>query len=291
MPLRSMTGFGQAEGTTPSGSYRVEIRSVNNRYFELQLRIPKVFASLEPRVKQTVSAQVSRGSVSLFISSTTDQAPAKLGWDKEKVDSYIRIFKEVKAAYGLSGELSFSDLVGFSDFIKTESVDFNDETLWQHLSPIIEKCIADFQKSREAEAKFLSADLKKMVKSMLADVKKIEKRAPLRLKEYSAALTARIEQLIKNPPDPGRIATEVAVMADRMDIAEEITRLKAHLEKFVETLESDEQVGKRMNFILQEMNREANTIGSKANDLEISHLSVSLKENIEKIREQIQNIE
>jgi uncharacterized protein (TIGR00255 family) len=291
MPLKSMTGFGQAEGTTPSGSYRVELRSVNNRYFELQVRMPKLFASLEPRVKQAVSSQVSRGSISLFVSSATDQTPIRLSWDKEKVDNYIRIFKEVKSAYELKGDITISDLVRFGDFIKTESVEFNDETLWEHLGPIIERSLADFQKSRETEARFLAADIKKMIKAMSADVKKIEKRAPLRLKEYRQELTKRVEQLIKNPPEPARVATEIAIMADRMDIAEEITRLKAHLEKFLDMFESDEQVGKRMNFILQELNREANTIGSKANDLEISHLSMYLKENIEKIREQIQNIE
>lgn len=291
MPLRSMTGFGQAEGTTPSGSYRVEVRSVNNRYFELQLRMPKIFASLEPRVKQAIAAQVSRGSISVFVSCATDQAPVRLGWDKEKVDNYIRIFKEVKTAYELKGDITVSDLIRFGDFIKTESVEFDDDALWQHLGPIVDRGLADFQKSRETEARFLAADLRKMIKSMSADVKKIEKRAPLRLKEYRTELTKRVELLIKNPPDPARIATEIAIMADRMDIAEEITRLKAHLEKFLEMFDSDEQVGKRMNFILQELNREANTIGSKANDLEISHLSMYLKENIEKIREQIQNIE
>jgi uncharacterized protein (TIGR00255 family) len=291
MPLRSMTGFGQAEVSTPSGSYRVEIRSVNNRFFELQIRQPKFLFNLEQKIKQTISGVVSRGSVTVFISCSSSESDNRLSWDKEKVGSYIKIFREIQQAYGLPKDISLSDLIGFSDLITTESVAFDDDTLWSHLKPILEAAIKDLQKSRENEARILTDDLKKMIAVVLKAVGKIEKRAPLRLKTYRVELTKRIEQLIKNPPDPTRISAEVALMADRMDIREETTRLRAHFEKFEETFGTNEQVGKRMNFLLQEMNREANTIGSKANDLEISHLSVQLKEYIEKIREQIQNIE
>jgi uncharacterized protein (TIGR00255 family) len=204
----------------------------------------------------------------------------------------MRIFNEIKKVYKLSGDVTVPDLLRFGDFIKSESEIHNDETLWKHLRPVLAAAIKSFQESREAEGAQLVKELKKILNDISKTLRLIEKRAPLRVKEYGAALSARIEKMLDgNLPDPQRIAAEVAIMAERLDITEEIVRLKAHIEKFSADFEADEPVGKRMGFLLQEMNREANTIGSKANDTEIAHLSVSLKENIEKIREQIQNIE
>jgi uncharacterized protein (TIGR00255 family) len=156
---------------------------------------------------------------------------------------------------------------------------------------VLSKAIESFQASREAEGEHIIRDLKKMLDAISRLLKEVEARAPRRIEEYQKELTKRIEKLLANPPDESRLAMEVALMADKMDISEECTRLKAHINAFVKDFASTEPVGKRMNFLLQEMNRESNTIGSKANDTEISHHSVTLKENIEKIREQIQNIE
>lgn len=291
MPLRSMTGFGQAETATPSGIYHIEIRGVNNRFLETQIRTPKFLSNLESKIKQAISSGISRGSVQLFITCNGEETRSKLVWDKEAVNGYMKIFREIQKSCGLQGDITMSDLLGFSDLIKTQATLFNDETLWEQVKPILEKAMRDFQKSREREAAQLEIELRKMLKIVQQTLKKVEKRAPLRLSEYRAALGKRIEELLKDQPDPARIAQEAAIMADRLDITEECQRLNAHIEKFTETFKADEPVGKRMNFLLQEMNREANTIGSKANDTEISHLSVSLKEFIEKIREQIQNIE
>jgi uncharacterized protein (TIGR00255 family) len=291
MPIRSMTGFGLAENTTPSGTYRVEVRGVNNRFLEIQIRLPKFAANLESRIKKEISSVISRGSIIVLISCDREEGETKLSWDKESVDSYINIFKEINSIYKLESKITLSDLLHFSDFIKPETGVYDEETLWKHLKPAVTESVAAFQKARETEGAFIVKDLKKILKDITKSLQLIEKRAPARIEEYSKNLSERIQKLIDNPPDPQRIQTEIALFADRLDISEECTRLRAHLAKFSEDFELDEPVGKRMGFLLQEMNREANTIGSKANDTEISHLSVKLKENIEKIREQIQNLE
>jgi uncharacterized protein (TIGR00255 family) len=288
-----MTGFGLAEAATPSGTYRVEIRAVNNRFQELQIRQPKFMLNLEPKIKKEITGAAVRGSINVFINCDRgDAGPVALSWDKAGVDAYMRIFNEIKKEYKLSGDIAITDLLRFGDFIKSESESHDDEALWKHLRPTLTAALKAFQESRETEGAQLVKELKKTLKEISKTLSFIEKRAPQRVKEYNVTLTDRIAKMLSgNLPDPQRIAAEVAMMAERLDITEEIVRLKAHIEKFSADFNADEPVGKRMGFLLQEMNREANTIGSKANDTEISHWSVSLKENIEKIREQIQNIE
>ena len=292
MPIRSMTGFGLAESASPSGTYRVEIRGVNNRYQDVQIRLPKFAMNLEARVKKELASIISRGSISVFVNCDRGEVDSvRLTWDKSAVDNYLRILGEVRDQYKLSGDIRLSDLLRFSDFIKSESVTHSDDALWKHMRPAVTAAVKAFQESRETEGAQLVKELKKILKEIVKTLQQIEKRAPMRVKEYGAALSARIEKLIASQPDPQRIAAEVALMAERLDITEEITRLRAHIEKFSADFSGDEPVGKRMGFLLQEMNREANTIGSKANDTEIAHHAVFLKESIEKIREQIQNIE
>ncbi|KMQ50135.1 Protein YicC [Chitinispirillum alkaliphilum] len=291
MPMRSMTGFGLAEQNTPSGTYKVEIRGVNNRFLELQVRQPKFASNLEQKIKKEVSSFISRGSVTVLISCDRDAQTSQLTWDKEKTENYVNIFREVKKQFSLAGDIEIKDLLQFSDLIKTESLVYSDETIWKHLKPVIKNALEAFELTRKTEGEFIAKDLKKILKEITKTIQKIEKRAPERVSHYSENLNSRIESMLETQVDPQRIATEVAIIADKIDISEECIRLRAHVAKFTDDFKLDEPTGKRMGFLLQEMNREANTIGSKANDTEISHMSVSLKENIEKIREQIQNIE
>jgi uncharacterized protein (TIGR00255 family) len=291
MPIKSMTGFGLTEMSTPSGLYRVEIRGVNNRFSEIQIRLPRFAANLEQRIKKEVSSTVSRGSVTILISCDREETVSKLTWDKESVKSYVAIFNEIKENFSIQEPLSLSHLLNFSDFIKSEAAEFNEEMLWEHILPVLQNALQEFQKARINEGAYMVKDMAKVLDDISTSLAIIEKRAPERINEYAAALKERVEKLIANPPDPLRMTTEIALMADRLDISEECTRLRAHIEKFEQDFSANEPVGKRIGFLLQEMNREANTIGSKANDTEISHLSVSLKECIEKIRELIQNIE
>ena len=294
MPLRSMTGFGLAEASTPSGTYRIEIRSVNNRFLDIQIRQPRYFANIEQKIKKEITEKISRGSLSVYITSDRENEAGKLTWDEDATKNYVRIFKEIKKSCGLSGDATLSDLLHFSDLIKTTTVKFDDKTLLKHVSPILASALENYQRSRETEGAATIKEFKKIIDEMLSVLKRVEQRAPERLKQYSVELTKNIEKLIGQSSaqlDEQRLATEVAIMADRLDIAEECMRLRTHIDVFVKDFKSPEAVGKRMNFVVQEMNREANTIGSKANDAAISHLAINLKELIEKLREQIQNVE
>ena len=291
MPLSSMTGFGQAEVSTPSGTYRVEIRSVNNRFLEIQTRMPRSFSNLEQKIKKLLTDKVARGSIAVNIVWNHGEQDGVLKWDKSAVNSYITIFREIQKQYNLKQEVSLSNLLAFSDFIKKETPEFNDTTIWNHLKSALEAALKDFLASRRREAAYIVSDLRKLVKSLSENLKKVERRAPTRLKKYTTDTKKKIRNLVGRNMDPSRLAIEIALMADKQDIAEECTRLHAHIEKLKTNFNCSEPAGKRLGFILQEMNREANTIASKANDIKISHLSVSLKENIEKIREQVLNIE
>ncbi|MGA2506386.1 MAG: YicC/YloC family endoribonuclease [Chitinispirillaceae bacterium] len=291
MPLRSMTGFGLAEAATASGTYRVEIRGVNNRFFELQLRQPRFVNNLEQQVRKEIQSIITRGSLTAIITCDREEESRKLSYDKQAVQQYIRILREIKKKYALKGDVSLQELTAFSDIIKADTMAFDDEVIWKHIRPVLVKAIGAFQKTREKEAAFILKDLKQTLAGIEKNLRLIEKRAPVRMQAYAETLRERIAKLSSVEVDPARIAVEVAVLADKLDISEECTRLRAHLAKFDEDLQADEPAGKRLGFLLQEMNREANTIGSKANDTEIAHWSVSLKEDIEKIREQIQNIE
>ena len=286
-----MTGFALAEAVTPSGTYHVEIRGVNNRFFELQLRQPRFVNNLEPQVRKEIQAVISRGSLTVLITCDREEEGRKLSYDKQAVQQYIKILREIKGRYKLKGDVSLDELITFSDIIKADATQFDDETVWKHIRPVLLKAIGAFQRTREKEAAFLLKDLKRTLTGIEKTLRLIENRAPVRMQEYSESLRERIAKLSSVEVDPSRIAMEVAVLADKLDIAEECMRLRAHLAKFDEDLRADEPAGKRLGFLLQEMNREANTIGSKANDTDIAHRSVSLKEDVEKIREQIQNIE
>lgn len=291
MPIRSMTGFGLAEGPTASGTYRIEIRGVNNRFLEMQVRQPRFVNNLEQKIRKEIANAVSRGSIQVSISCDRESEGLKLTWDEAAVGNYMTIFREITQKFSLRDEVSLSNLLQFSDFIKAENIEYNEEEIWGHLSPIVAQAIAAFQLSREAEGAYIIDELKKVLDEIAEALGMVESRAHSRIDEYATALRERVRKLIEDPPDPQRMTTEIAICADRLDISEECTRLRAHVAKFKEDFSADGPVGKRMGFLLQEMNREANTIGSKANDTDIAHLSVKLKEKIEKIREQIQNIE
>lgn len=286
-----MTGFGRSESTTPSGTFTVEIRGVNNRFLDIQMRIPKILYCLESKIKKFLSSKISRGSITLSITCNPENALARRTWDRKAVEDYVRLFNEIKKEHNLYDNIGISHLIGFGDIIKTDSVQFGDKALWNHISPILTSAVENFQEQREAEAAFISRDLKIMTKDLSGHLKKIKLRAPIRAKTLFDSYKKKVRQLAGSQVDPQRLAVEIAIMSDKLDISEECTRLKAHIQKLSESFNCDEPAGKRLGFILQEMNREANTISSKANDIAITHLSVSIKEIVEKMREQIQNIE
>lgn len=286
-----MTGFGQAKSDTDSGSYRIEIRGVNNRFMDLQLRLPRAFSNLEDKIKKVLGTRVSRGSVSVSISWDRESSTGKLTWDRDKVSQYMKVFEEVGLEYGMTEHPKLADLLQFSDFIKVESTEFDDDEMWKNVEPTLLAALDDFITSRETEGDHIGMDLNQAVDKIDDTVSQIEERAPERLKTYITELKRKISQLADTQSDPQRLAMETALMADRLDISEECTRMWAHTKEFRATLLREDPIGKRLNFLLQEINRESNTIASKANDTKISHLAVSLKELAEGMREQVQNIE
>jgi len=291
MPVQSMTGFGQAEAQTPSGQYRVEIRAVNNRFLDIQLRHPKSLNSLEQKIKELITETISRGSVSVFIGCDKENEAGALSWDAKMAKNYVDIFRHIQKRFKLSGDVTLSDLLHFSDFLKTESVQCDEKTLWKHFKPVLTDALKNCRQAREDEGMHIIGELRKTLDEIIRLLTDVEARAPARITEYAKTLTERVRKLLKDTPDEQRLAREIAMMADKLDISEECARLRSHIAAFVKVFDSSEPAGKRMNFLLQEMTREANTMGSKANDTAISHLTVTLKEDIEKIREQIQNIE
>jgi uncharacterized protein (TIGR00255 family) len=293
MAIRSMTGFGLAEANGERGTFHVEVRGVNNRFLDVQCRLPRSMASLEQKVKQLVSSTLSRGYITVGVTHSGAASETKLSWDREAVDGYMRIFREVIATCGLDGGVTLSDLMRFSDVIKAETATMTEDEVWAEFEPVVKQALEVFQQSRAVEGAHTEGDLRESLAQIEADLVKIEQRAPTRLSAYQHQLRQRIEQLLggMDGVDQGRLAMEVALMADKLDISEECCRMRGHLKAFDAALSSTEAAGKQLGFLLQEMNREANTICSKANDTQIAHWGVSLKEQAERIREQLQNVE
>jgi uncharacterized protein (TIGR00255 family) len=288
-----MTGFGMAEATGAHGTLHVEIRAVNNRFLDVQTRLPRSMASLEQRAKLAVSSVLSRGYVTVAVTQTGNASETHLSWEREAVESYVAVFREVVESCGLSGGVTLADVLRFSDVIKAEQVSVSDDEIWAELEPLLGQALDAFRASRETEGAHTEKDLRESLAQIADALGKVEARAPERLAASQQALRQRIGQLLEGMEgvDQSRLAMEVALMADKLDISEECCRLRGHIVAFEQAMSGAEAVGKQLGFLLQEMNREANTICSKANDTQIAHWGVSLKEQIERIREQLQNLE
>ncbi len=293
MPVNSMTGYGSAEATTAIGAIRVEVRSVNNRYLEVSCYLPRQVASLEQKIKKLVSNSVARGSVTLSVNfERPEDNSVELKLNRPLAAQYVKIANELKKNLGVSGDLTVSELLHHPEIVSTANNKISEDVFFKHLKPVTEKALVMFGESRAKEGAFTLVEMKKILKNIEKVLGIIEKTAPARFKRQTAILKEKIEALAGKIVDPQRIATEVAILSDKLDIAEECLRLRSHIVKMRDDMaDESEPLGKKMGFLLQEMNREANTIGSKANDAEIAHLAVSLKEDIEKIREQSLNIE
>jgi uncharacterized protein (TIGR00255 family) len=291
--ISSMTGFGQAECETVWGHLTIEARSENNRFREIQIRLPRIFNEFETPVRELLSEYVQRGSVYVHVNLKEGGAVSPdTAVNHEAVRKYVNALREIQNAYALAGEVSISSIAAMPDLWNKDngSVDFKEG--WEILRKPFHSVFSSLKDSRLSEGKRLEKALRDALERCQQSLTMIKKRAPFRLKEYRARLTARIEELCKNiEVDPNRVATEVALMAERLDIEEECIRLQSHFDEFNKTLKNEKTPGKRLNFLLQEMNREANTIGAKANDAKIGKQSLFLKEQIETMREQIQNIE
>ena len=292
--LISMTGFGRAECQDGDYSYKAEIRSVNNRFIEINTRLPKAFLDLELPLKKLVKSHCARGSINVTI--TLANANGNPGdWEIKPnlplASQYVEALKEIQTSLGLEGKVNIDSIIRLREIIKVEPVTI-DPAKESLLLNIAESALASLQKMREEEGKYLQNDLSERIDTIEKHAEQIKTRQPEIIQEYKARLKEKIKLLNDGIEiDESRLAQETAILADRCDITEEITRFVSHLKQFRKLFESTEPMGRKLEFITQEINREVNTMGSKSSDIQVANLVIEIKSALEKIREQLQNIE
>ncbi|NPV71669.1 MAG: YicC family protein [Firmicutes bacterium] len=290
---RSMTGFGRGNSDGPRYRVRVEIKAVNHRYLEVAPRIPRVAASLEDRLRKAVQARVERGRFDVFVDvNPAEDAGKQVKVDKALALAYYSALKDMQDELGISGSVEVSLLAGLPGVLSQAEAEEDSALLWQSLERALEAGLDGIIAMREREGETLSRDIISRIDKVGALVSEIKARAPVMVEQYRRKLDSRIKELLPSDAlDEMRLAMEVALYADRVNIDEEIVRITSHLEQLKDALRTDGAVGRKMDFILQEINREINTIGSKAADTHVGSVVVEVKSELEKIREQVQNIE
>ena len=293
--VKSMTGFGRCETEINGRAITVEIKSVNHRYFEFSCRITRGYSFLEDKLKAFVNARVARGKIDMFVSvGTADDVPCEVAVNHSLVSGYLAAMKEISDTYGVPNDASVVALSRFPDVFTVNKAPVDEEQLTADVLTAADAALNSFVAMRETEGARMKADILSRAETILSIVSEIEERSPQTVREYENRLLERIRQTLENlsvEVDEQRILTEVAVFADKVAVAEETVRLRSHFEQLRAFLSLDQPVGRKIDFIIQEMNREANTIGSKVQDAVLAHKVVDIKSEIEKIREQVQNIE
>lgn len=291
--VRSMTGYGAGEARSDGVVVKVELRAVNHRFFDPAIRISRDYAGLESRVKELLAAKVSRGRVSATVDVVVEADDAVLTLDEGLADAYHGLLRTLRGKYALEGAPDALAFAQLPDVVRRESPDVPAERVEGPLAEAVGAALEEMIGMRRREGEALSKDLKERVGKLGAILGRIRGASSDVVSRAKGKLEDRVAQLMPGGanPDPERLATEVAILADKTDIAEEIVRFGAHNDAFLGFLEKEEPVGKRLDFLLQEMNREANTIGSKSVSADVTHLVVEAKEEIERLREQVQNVE
>jgi len=291
--IKSMTAYGRGEVEENNRKFVIELKSVNNRYLDVNIRLPKHLLALEDDIRKYISSKISRGKVDVFISQEKfGDNDIKISLDEQVAQYYYNIFMQLKEKFNLSEEIGLSLFTKFSDIIIVEKNEEDYESVWKTIKKALDQALSVFIDMRIREGLKLKQDILEKCNIISQKVTEIEHRSPMVVEEYREKIRERISEFLKDVEvDEARLLNEVAFFADKVNINEEIIRLKSHIEQLKNTLESEEAVGRKLDFLLQEMNRETNTIGSKANDLIISNLVIDIKSELEKIREQVQNIE
>ena len=291
--IRSMTGFGRGTYEKDGKSFTIEIKSVNHRYFETNIRMPRVFIAFEDKIRKIISEKVKRGKLDVFVTQGNYEKEDVEAYLNEKLaESYLNCFRTLKDKYDLRDDISVTQIARLPEVLTLKQKEEDVSEIFEYLEQSLAKALEDLLFMREREGEKLLEDVHSKCGVINELVEKIEERAPFVVSEYKEKLTQRINALVKEVEfDENRVAMEVAIFADKAGIDEEVVRLNSHIAQMKETLILDEPIGRKLDFIIQEMNRETNTIASKANDLEILNTVINMKSEIEKIREQIQNIE
>lgn len=291
--IRSMTGFGRAQQTVDGRDILVEIRSVNHRFFEFSCRVPRAYGYLEEKLKSYLQTKISRGKVDVGVTVVTlEGSNAQVEINHELAKGYTDALRELGAKLNLHDDLSLSALARFSDIFVVHKTVEDEEIIWKSVQTVLEEAADRFVAMRSAEGERLKADCLSRLDSIEQWVGEIEIRSPRVVQEYRDRLYNRLKEILSDTNmEEQRVLTEAAVFADKTAVAEETVRLRSHIAQFREIMTHKEPVGRKLDFLVQEFNREVNTIGSKAQDIEIARIVVDAKSEIEKIREQIQNIE
>lgn len=291
--IKSMTGFGRSEIVKGNRKISVEIKSVNYRYLEAGIKMPKKLNVFESRMRDLLKKYATRGKIDIFINYEDDsESQVNLKFNQNIADEYMAIFNNMSEKYNLKNDMTVGGLARFPEVITMDEVQEDEEELWHFIEEAMKAALEQFVNTRILEGENLKKDLLGKLDHMEELVAFVEKRSPEIMKEYRSKLESKVKELLGDTTiDESRIATEVIIYADKICVDEETVRLRSHIEHARKCLNEDGGIGRKMDFIAQEMNREANTTLSKANDIEISNAAIDLKTEIEKVREQIQNIE
>ncbi len=291
--LKSMTGYGRGENVADGRRIVFEIKSVNHKFFEFSARLPKGYLFLEDRLKAYVQSRVSRGKVDVFLQiETLEETGAEVTVNRPLAEGYVKALRELKELCGLQDDVSLSLLARYPDLLSVHKAPEDEDAVWEAVLKAAGPAVDSFLSMRETEGRRLKGDVLEKAEKVEGLVGRVEEITPETVSEYRERLQAKIQELLEdNRFDEQRVLTEVAVFADKVAVDEETVRLRSHIKQLRSLLESPEPVGRKIDFLIQEMNREANTIGSKSVNSKIAYLVVDMKSEIEKIREQVQNIE
>ena len=291
--IKSMTGFGRAQETVDGMTVTVELKSVNHRYFEFTAKVPRTYGFLEEKLKSFLNARVSRGKMECYVSiENLEESDMEVVVNPSLAKGYVDALRTLSENFGLKEDYSAISIAKFPDVLTLRKAPADEEKIWNAVQKVTELAVERFVTMRETEGEKLRADILSKADTILEHVAFVESRSPQTVREYHEKLRQRMEELLENTQvDEQRLLTEAAIFADKVAVDEETVRLRSHISQLREFLNANEPIGRKLDFLVQEMNRESNTIGSKAQDVEIAKRVIAIKAEVEKIREQVQNIE
>ncbi len=292
--IRSMTGFGHGEVSNDKNQkVTVEMKSVNHRYCDISLKLPKKLAMFEANIRNIMKEYASRGKIDIYVSyEDLSETAVSLHYNQAMAAEYMQVFKKMQEDFGIETKITAEALAKYPEVVTLEEVQQDEEVWWELLEAALRQAAEKFVETRTIEGANLKKDLLGKLDQMAADVAFIERRSPQIIAEYRSKLEEKVKEFLEDSTiEENRIAAEVTLYADKIAVDEEIVRLQSHISSMTDVLESDESIGRKLDFMAQEMNREANTILSKSSDVDLADHAIELKTNVEKVREQIQNIE
>lgn len=291
--IKSMTGFGRVQETVDGMNVTVELRSVNHRYFEFTAKVPRAYGFLEEKLKTFTNSLVSRGKIECYVAvEQLEESETTVSVNASLAKGYVDALRQLSEMFDLSADISAAALSRYPDVLVLQKTAADEERIWNAVRSVAEKAVRRFIEMRSTEGEKLKADILSRADTILEHVAFVEVRSPQTVKEYNEKLKQRMEELLGSTQiDEQRLLTEAAIFADKIAVDEETVRLRSHISQLRTFMEADEPIGRKLDFLVQEINREANTIGSKAQDVEIAKRVIAIKAEVEKIREQVQNIE